>query len=153
MPRHLVTGILLSFCCAACSGPRESVPITPQPLPPSVNWAQAQTLDVILSDFDYDPATIELAQGRPYRIRFINQGSGGHDFTAPAFFAAAAVFPDDQAGVTDGRIDLKKGQRQDIRLVPITPGSYDVYCSHFLHKTFGMTGDVVVRAEETQNHD
>jgi plastocyanin len=34
----------------------------------------------------------------------------------------------------------------DVRLIaPTAPAAYKVHCSHFLHQTFGMKGEIVVQ--------
>jgi len=49
----------------------------------------------------------------------------------------------DAALIKDGIIEVAKHQTRDIALVPVA-GRYPVKCSHFLHKGFGMTGQIVV---------
>ena len=46
-------------------------------------------VEVRLVNFKFTPRTIVLDHGRPYVLRLVNVSSGGHDFTAPAFFAAS----------------------------------------------------------------
>ena len=50
----------------------------------------------------------------------------------------------DQAKISKGTVELKKGETADIRLVAPAPGTYKLHCSHFLHTSFGMTGEIVV---------
>lgn len=111
--------------------------------PPDLS--SAQEVDVQLSNFAFTPATIELASGHPYRLHLVNKADGGHNFAAPEFFAAAQVAPQDQARIKKGTVDLKQGETADIRLVAPAPGSYKLHCSHFMHSTFGMTGEIVVK--------
>jgi uncharacterized cupredoxin-like copper-binding protein len=96
-----------------------------------------------LSSFDFTPSTLHLKAGRPVVLHLVNSGSGGHDFTAPAFFAAARIRPQDRAFAGKGSIDLRGGQSVDVALVP-KAGTYPLKCSHAFHKTFGMSGRIVV---------
>jgi plastocyanin len=74
----------------------------------------------------------------------VNTAAKSHNFTAREFFAASTIAPEDQSRVAKGAVELDEQQSADVRLVPNTPGSYNVHCSHFLHESFGMTGKVIV---------
>jgi plastocyanin len=100
-------------------------------------------VDVRLSSFDFDPATIRLRSGRPVVLRLVNSGSGGHNFAAPQFFAAAAIPSGQDVGIEEGAIEVGSRQTVSIRLTP-TRGRYRLRCTHTLHSTFGMRGEIVV---------
>ena len=104
---------------------------------------RAQSLDVILTDFAFTPQNIHLRQGQAYSLRFVNRGSGGHNFSAPAFFAAARIDPADAAAAAGGKVELERNQSRTLHLVPAA-GRYDVTCTHFLHAGFGMVGRITV---------
>ena len=107
------------------------------------DWAGVKRVEVRLSSFDFTPSTLHLKAGRPVVLHLVNSGSGGHDFTAPAFFAAARVRPTDQGSAGKGSVELRGGQSVDIALVP-KAGTYPLKCSHAFHKAFGMSGRIVV---------
>jgi uncharacterized cupredoxin-like copper-binding protein len=107
------------------------------------DWAQAQRVEVKLSSFAFTPSTLHLRAGRPVILHLVNTGSGGHDFTAPKFFAAAQLRPRDRAAVGKGSVELRGRQSADIALVP-RAGRYPLKCSHSFHKTFGMSGQILV---------
>ena len=110
------------------------------------DWSAARALTLNLSSFRFEPSQIVLEHGAPYRLHFVNSSSGGHDFAAKAFFAAARIRPEDAAKVRGGRIEVGGGESVDVHLVaPPTPGTYKVRCTHFMHSVFGMTGRVVVQ--------
>ena len=102
---------------------------------------QPERVEIVLTDFAFTPRSLHLRAGRPYLLHFVNRGSGGHNFAARAFFAAATI----QSGKPSkkGVVELKKGASTDIALTPAR-GSYPVKCTHFLHTSFGMIGEVVV---------
>lgn len=107
--------------------------------------AQApKRVDIVLANFSFTPSAIQLKAGQQVTLHFDNQGSGGHDFTAPEFFKAATM---DTATRTKlgkkGRIDLSKGQVANVILTP-KAGTYKAKCGHFLHAGFGMTGTITV---------
>lgn len=107
------------------------------------DWVRAQRVEVRLSSFDFTPSTLRLKAGRPVVLHLVNSSSGGHDFAAPAFFAAAQIRPQDRAALSRGRIEVRGGRSVDIALVP-KAGRYPLKCSHAFHKTLGMSGEIVV---------
>jgi plastocyanin len=104
-----------------------------------------QAVTVEMSNFKFAPATLTLAHGHAYVIHFVNSASGGHDFVAKEFFAASTIAPEDRAKVKNGEVELSGGESADIHLVANTPGTYKSHCSHFMHSTFGMTGELIVQ--------
>jgi uncharacterized cupredoxin-like copper-binding protein len=110
--------------------------------------AMGQTAPVVavqLSNFKFTPNTIVLDHGRPYVLRLANIASGGHDFTASEFFAAATVAPADRRFVQEGEIEVPSGQVREIHLTAPAAGTYKIKCSHSFHKMFGMSGRIIVR--------
>jgi len=114
-----------------------SVPVTAAELPAKVT--------VTMANFSYTPADLHLHAGHPVTIHFVNNGSGGHDFTAEEFFAAATMDAANRArvGGAKGRVSLGKGEASDVTLTP-GAGTFKVHCSHFMHSTMGMTGKITV---------
>jgi len=101
------------------------------------------TIAVRLSSFAFDPDHLRLKASVPIRLRLVNESSGGHDFSAPAFFAASTLLPGSSAP-SNGEMAVGSHQSVEIALVPRTPGTYRVECTHFLHSFFGMHGTVEV---------
>ena len=124
MRRFLLPLLALAATSAAASAPADIVPVA-------------------LSSFHFEPSTIHLKAGTPVTLRLVNASSSGHDFTARDFFAAARIAPDDAGFVRDGSVELGGRQTRDIRLTPVA-GRYKLKCTHFLHKTMGMSGAIVV---------
>lgn len=104
---------------------------------------EVPTITIHLSSFAFTPDQIRLRRGVPVRLQLVNDSSGGHNFSAPEFFAAS-TFPGGTAP-PDGKIDVPAGKTIDIVVVADRPGSYKLECTHFLHATFGMTGTIVVQ--------
>jgi plastocyanin len=125
--RRVILGAFLAVAGASSAWP--------QPGPP--------TIIIHLSSFAFDPSQLRLRVGVPVHLQLVNDSSGGHSFSAPAFFAASIV----QAGTLphDGEIDLPARGHADITVVPQAPGTYKLKCSHFLHSLFGMTGTIIVQ--------
>ena len=106
------------------------------------DWGHARTVDIRLSSFRFTPETIQLRAGEPVILRLTNSSSGGHDFSAPEFFARASVAAG-AASIEEGEIDVPSHRTVVVRLVPAR-GNYRLRCTHLLHSTFGMRGRIVV---------
>ena len=102
-------------------------------------------VEVHLSNFKFTPNQIQFQHGQPYVLRLVNDGGGGHDFTAPAFFAGAAVVSGDRDLISEGAIEVPGHQVREIHFTAPRPGSYKLKCTHSLHSAFGMKGKIVVR--------
>ena len=107
--------------------------------------AAPRFVSVELSNFEFSPSSLTFDHGRTYRLHLTNTSSGGHDFTAPEFFADSTIYKGDREFVADGKIRLGGGQSVDITLTPQEPGTYELHCSHFMHGAFGMRGTISVR--------
>jgi plastocyanin len=128
----------LVVALAACSGkPTGTAQRTVIPL------ADGETITVRLSSFAFDPEPIRLKAGVPVRMRLVNESDGGHNFSAPTFFAASSFLPGSLIP-SNGEIEVGSHQTVEIVLVPAGPGAYPFECTHFLHSAFGMHGTVEV---------
>jgi len=111
---------------------------------PAASLAQApRTVEVRLTSFDFTPKTIHLHAGQPVTLRLVNPGNGGHDFSAPQFFAAAQIPAGQTAAIERGSIEVHGHQTVTVQLTPAR-GSYRLRCTHRLHSAFGMHGEIVV---------
>ena len=98
---------------------------------------------VELSNFDFTPHELHLRARQPVALVLVNGASGGHDFSAPEFFAAARIEPADAALVSEGEIDVPAKSMRTVHLVPAA-GTYKLTCTHTMHAMFGMRGSIVV---------
>ena len=105
--------------------------------------SDGETITVRLSNFAFDPEHLRLKAGVPVRLRLVNESNGGHDFSAPGFFAASGFLPGSSAP-SDGEVAVSSHQTVEIVVIPHTPGAYPLKCTHFLHGIFGMHGTVQV---------
>lgn len=113
--------------------------------PASAALAQTDNLiNISLTNYAFTPNAITLKAGTTYHLHFINSGSKDHNFSAPEFFAASAVAPEDEAKVKKGLVGLESGQSVDVTLTPGRAGTYPVECTHFMHKMMGMHGNITV---------
>jgi plastocyanin len=113
-----------------------------------IGGALAQTatpIAVALTDYAFTPSALNLQGGMAYQIHFINNGSKDHNFSAPEFFAASQVAPEDMAKMKNGNVELGAGQSADVTVTPGRAGIYAVSCTHFMHKMMGMRGEITVQ--------
>ena len=111
---------------------------------PATDWSKAQVLEFTMTNFAFTPNVLRFQHGTVYRLHLVNNGSGGHSFAASDLFAAGEVAPEDRAKIAKGEIEVAKGASVDVTFMPTRMGTYAFRCSHFLHATFGMTGNAVV---------
>jgi uncharacterized cupredoxin-like copper-binding protein len=120
----------------------------PDPMPAaaaSIDWGAAKTVTVKLSDFDFVPGDLTFAAAQPVKLVLVNDGSGVHDFSAPAFFAAASL-RQGSAAPAGGKVSVAKSRSTEIDLVPGAAAEYPLTCTEFLHDMLGMTGTITVAA-------
>jgi len=99
-------------------------------------------LDVIMIDDKFVPDRLTFRHGQPYRLHLENRGKDTHEFTAPLFFASAAI--DNPAILNRERSEIvvQPGESKDIYFTPGNPGIYDLRCSD--HDWDGMVGGITV---------
>jgi plastocyanin len=131
------TGLLLVIVIAACSGKPTGIA---QPTAPT---GDSGTITVRLSSFAFDPEEMRLEAGAPVRLRIVNDSDAGHNFSAPAFFAASSLLAGSSVPL-NGAVEVEPHQTVEIALVPGSPATYPLECTHFLHSLFGMHGTIAV---------
>jgi plastocyanin len=113
------------------------------PASAQTDFSHAARVDVALSSFDFTPSTIRLRAGQPVTLRLRNTSGGGHNFAARQFFESARLAPGMASRIRRGAVEVRSRQSVDVTLVPAA-GRYRLRCTHTLHSTFGMTGEIVV---------
>jgi uncharacterized cupredoxin-like copper-binding protein len=115
----------------------------------SIDWDTAETVNVTLTEWRYDPRELRFTHGKPYRLHLTNTGIEPHDFSSPEFFKAVAVAKlVGPKGTLDAprliTIGVDDGDAKDLYFVPVYTGTYYFQCEEPLHARFGMRGKVVV---------
>jgi plastocyanin len=122
-----------------------SLPLTLVAAPALLSAQSApQRIEIVLDNFNFAPSDLKLSAGQPVTLHLVNRGSGGHNFIAKDFFAAATMDSATRQKLgKKGVVELAKGEAMDVTLIP-KAGSYNVKCGHFMHSTFGMKGTITV---------
>jgi plastocyanin len=113
-------------------------------VPVQAQAPQPVTVSVTMENFKFTPNALQLRAGVPTVLHLTNTASGGHNFTAPEFFAAARIASASQSTVHNGVVEVPKHSSVEVVLVPAA-GQYPLKCSHTLHAAFGMRGSITVR--------
>ena len=100
-------------------------------------------LNVVTVDYSFKPNHLTFRRGVRYQLHLQNKGKETHEFTAPVFFATAAI---DNPDILDNRrseVTLEPGETRDLFLTPRKPGKYDLRCAD--HDWNGMVGGITVK--------
>ncbi len=141
MLRKLLSIIVLVLLLTACSG--RSQPAT------------EITLDA--GDFSYTPASVIVPAGEPVSLTLRNSSVVEHDFVIEKVDVQSVVKKDsgsaahhtreEQLGV-DLHVSAQPGDTSVIEFTISEPGTYTFYCSVPGHKEAGMSGELIVVAQE-----
>ena len=108
------------------------------------DWRDSREYDVLLSSFDIQPSRIELKAGQPVRLRFINNSTSRHSFSARDFFRSGEVRPRDRKLVSSGTIVVQPGDEREVIIVP-RAGRYNARSASLYHRVLGMTARIIVK--------
>lgn len=113
------------------------------------DWKQMKTVEIVLSEHDYEPNDLKLAANTPYKIVIKNTGEKPHYWTAKEFFKNVATRKaqtkeaEFKAPYFDA-IEVNNGGVAEFFVVPVTKGTYEVVCTIEDHKDKGMSGTITV---------
>lgn len=115
------------------------------------DWNAAETVTVIMTEHHYEPTDLKFTIGKPYKLQLKNVGNKDHYYTAPEFFRGVAW----RKAMVNGQAEikapyftavevLKNGGQLDLYFVPVSKGSYPVYCTIEDHRQQGMEGSIAI---------
>ena len=119
----------------------------------AANWDAMETVNIELSEHDFEPNNLTLKAGKPYRLVITNKGKDDHYYTAPEFFRSVAWRKVMSARPHGGEIKapyftafevFKKSGVVELYFVTVNKGTFDVICTIDDHKEKGMTGKIKV---------
>lgn len=108
------------------------------------DWRDSREYDVLLSSFEIQPRVIELKADEPVRLRFINNSTSRHSFSAREFFRSGEVRPRDRNLVSSGTIVVQPGDEREVIIVP-RAGRYKARSASLYHRVLGMTARIIVK--------
>lgn len=115
----------------------------------SANWNEAERFTIEFDDNLYEPDSIELKVGKPYRITFTNVGEEAHDISGEDFFAKVFTY---QVRTKDLRVKayhlenvhINPGTSVELWLVPDGTGEFPFICTLPGHLEDGMEGGFTI---------
>jgi uncharacterized cupredoxin-like copper-binding protein len=121
-----------------------SVPATGsrQNIAAAADWSTAQPVNVVMTEYRFEPSALRFLRGVPYRLHLENHGAELHEFTAPAFFHAVEL-GNPGVLIREGReVELQPGEQKDVYLIPRHAGRYNLICAD--HDYYGMVGEITI---------
>lgn len=117
----------------------------------AADWDTMKTIRVDMNEYEYSFLNLELEANQPYKLELVNLGEKKHYFTAPEFYKAIATRK--VQSNKDGEIkapyftaiELMVGGQLDLYFVPVTKGTYDVYCTIKGHQDEGMESLITIK--------
>ncbi|MBF0309380.1 MAG: cupredoxin domain-containing protein [Magnetococcales bacterium] len=148
----LAAGVVFSAGLVLAEGVQGMDPIEKRKeIVDAVDWKAVEKVTVELKEHNYTPDKLVFKAGQPYQLIMRNVGEKKHYFTAPEFFKAisARKVQSDKDGEIKAPYFLAiemmpKGGQLDLYFVPVTKGSYPLYCTESDHRQQGMEGSVVI---------
>jgi uncharacterized cupredoxin-like copper-binding protein len=115
-----------------------------------VNWSEAQSVTVQLSEYQFKPSDLVFEEGAPYRLVLSNVGKGSHTFVSEGFFQAIAaqklISPNGEIATPYLKtIEVPSQTEKELYFVAVRKGTYPLECSKLLHDTFGMEGQISIQ--------
>ena len=107
-----------------------------------VDWSQAQRVDVIMTNYRFDPNALRFHLGVAYRLHFENRGTELHEYNAPAFFKSVELRDPGMLNSDRTEIAVPPGQQRDLYFVALKPGEFPLTCPD--HDWAGMVGNITI---------
>jgi plastocyanin len=105
---------------------------------PNEKPADGRTVEVAMTEFKFEPATVKAKPGEKLTIKVTNKGKAPHSI--------AVELPSGEVALKQ---PVKPGQSATLNLVaPQKPGKYTIYCPVGKHKDRGMVGELIVGEKE-----
>ena len=108
------------------------------------------TIDVSLTDFQFQPASFTIPAGKEITLNATNTGAVVHNFVIMKLGTDAGEFYDEEdAPNVYWDVEVLPGGKANVTFTaPSDPGTYQVICRTEGHIASGMTGSITVVADE-----
>ena len=107
---------------------------------------------VTMTEFGFEPNTINVTAGSPVELTLVNEGAVEHDFVIeviPVTDVSSSNSGDHHMGADHVDYDLHTstaaGETSTLTFTPTEPGTYQIICSVPGHKDAGMIGELIVK--------
>jgi uncharacterized cupredoxin-like copper-binding protein len=149
--KHVLAIIATVLMLPPSAGAEESYIRNAQDYIGKVDWNATKTVTVTMTEHQYEPTDLRFTAGQPYKLELKNTGAKDHYYTAPEFFRGVAW----RKAMVNARAEikapyftafevLKSGGQIDLYFVPVTKGTYPVYCTIEDHRQQGMEGSIII---------
>jgi plastocyanin len=110
----------------------------------------ATTINVSLTDFQFQPASAAVPAGKEITFNGTNTGAVVHNYVIMKLGTTAGdIFDEEDLANVYWEVELPPGQDAHVTFTaPSEPGEYQVVCRTQGHIASGMTGTLKVVAEE-----
>ncbi|MFN3077527.1 MAG: cupredoxin domain-containing protein [Alphaproteobacteria bacterium] len=113
------------------------------------NWDKMEVIEIVMKEHSYAPEELKLKANQPYKFVLKNKGEKAHYWTAAEFFKSVATRKVQSKDLEVkapyfAAIEILPGGTAEMFVVPVVPGSYDVFCTIDDHREKGMEGKIVV---------
>lgn len=127
----VVALLLIAVLLAACGGGGGSQQQSSNSSSSSSSSSSsAQRIEVVGTEFAYNPSTLTVKRGQTVEIVFKNEGSVAHDLLIDEFNVKTAA--------------IAAGQSTTVRFTPNQAGQFKIYCAEPGHEAAGMVATLVV---------
>jgi uncharacterized cupredoxin-like copper-binding protein len=107
-----------------------------------VDWSNAQRVEIRMIEYELVPKELRFRRGEPYQLHLVNEGTEGHDFTAPDFFTSVQIKNADALNASGTSVFLQPGETTDIYFIARDAGLFAPRCTD--HDWAGMTATIVI---------
>jgi uncharacterized cupredoxin-like copper-binding protein len=108
----------------------------------SVDWSRAERVEMRMAEYKFVPKELRFRRDVPYQLHLLNEGTEGHDFTAPDFFSSVEIRNLEALNERKTSVFLEPGQTTDIYFVAESPGLFGLRCAD--HDWAGMIGTIII---------
>ena len=105
------------------------------------------TIDMELTEYKFNPDTIEVSAGSEVTVNFTNKGTLEHEMVIMVLGKnATAPFDADDEPNIFWEHELESGDQESVTFTsPTEPGEYQIVCGIPAHLELGMVGTLIVK--------
>jgi len=112
----------------------------------------AQPISIEVTEFKFQPATLEVSAGRPVKLTLLNKGTVEHDWAIMKIpmtgMSDSAMAGHNMSGMPNApelHMNAMPGRTAQLEFTPSEKGTYQIICLVAGHKEAGMVGTLVVK--------